>query len=195
MSYLFLVRRLALVLVAVLVFAACGNDDDGGADASTTTGGVTEEPGGDEVLDDVVFDSDDFVDGGELPVEITCDGDGRSPALSWSGFPDDTEEVAVIVDDPDAPGGSFIHWAIWGIDVGADLGAGDVPGSAVEGANDAGGTGWTGPCPPEGDGPHHYVFSLFSVPGSIDLAAGAPAIEPLDFGGIEVATITGTYER
>ncbi len=200
-----LVRRLVIGLsVLLLLAAACGNDDDGadgaadGEGTTTTTAADGGEPTGDGATE-TSFASDDFADGAEIPVELTCDGENRSPELHWEGLLADTETVAVVVDDLDAPGGTFIHWVIWDVPADSSIESGSVPAGSIEGANDAGGTGWTGPCPPEGDGSHRYVFSLLAVPGTLDEAPGAPANEVrdgvADAGGGEVATFTGTYER
>jgi len=101
-----------------------------------------------------------FANGGTIPVEYTCDGRGVSPPLRWSAPPAGTKSFALTVFDPDAPGGGFLHWQASGIPAGArGLRAGQHP--PVEGANGAGRSGWTGPCPPSGV--HHYVFTLTAV--------------------------------
>ncbi len=192
-------------LVALLLLAAaCGDDgaETGGGTTTSATGGTSGTADGapaDVASAGAAFASDDFADGAAIPVELTCDGEDRSPELHWEGLPADTETVAVVVDDLDAPGGSFIHWVIWDVPADGTIPGGSVPAGAIEGANDAGGTGWSGPCPPPGDGSHRYVFSLFAVPGTLDEAPGAPATEVrdgvADVGGGEVATFTGTHER
>lgn len=200
---------LGAAAVCLLVLTGCGdgsegNDDagdDAGDDAATTSTvpapGEGAAPG--RPVGEVEFASEDFADGAELPVELTCDGASRSPELHWSGLPDDTATVAVIVDDPDAPDGGFVHWVLWDVPADATIEAGGVAPDAREGVNGAGAPGWTGPCPPEGDGPHSYVFSLYAIPDPVDEAAGASADEArdafADAGGREVAILTGRYER
>src|SRR5512142_2360773 len=106
-----------------------------------------------------------FRAGGPIPRRHTCDGEDLSPALSWSGAPESTREFAVVCEDPDAPGGTFVHWVIWGIPKSASalpegVSAGDaVPGlgSARQGTNGFRVRGYRGPCPPPG-GAHHYHF-------------------------------------
>jgi Raf kinase inhibitor-like YbhB/YbcL family protein len=130
-------------------------------------------------------------------VQYTCEGDDRSPALSWSDTPDGARTLALVVDDPDAPGGTFTHWVAWGIDPGIGVLAEGEAGP-VEGANDFGGVGYGGPCPPPGHGPHRYSFRLYALDDELDLAPGATkdhleqAIEGHTLG---VAELGGTYER
>jgi Raf kinase inhibitor-like YbhB/YbcL family protein len=95
-----------------------------------------------------------------------CTSAGVSPQLSWSGAPDSTQSYAVSMYDPDAPTGSgFWHWVAW--DIPADttsLPTGAVlPAGSVDGENDAGTLGYTGPCPPEGDGVHHYQITVVAL--------------------------------
>lgn len=111
-----------------------------------------------------------------LPAEYTCDGADRSPPLQWTGLPPGTGSLALVMKDPDAPGGSFVHWVLYNISPSLDgLPEGGPPaGSVVEGVNDFGRLGYAGPCPPAGDEPHHYEFNLFALDRShIDLPAGA----------------------
>jgi Raf kinase inhibitor-like YbhB/YbcL family protein len=96
-----------------------------------------------------------FADGDTIPGVYTCDGDDVSPPLGWSGVPADAAELAIVVEDPDAPAGTFVHWVLWRLDPGqAGLGQGQVPAGVPEGRNDFGRVGWGGPCPPRGSDPH-----------------------------------------
>ena len=98
--------------------------------------------------------------------------------------------MAVLVGDPDAPGGTFVHWTVWNLPHTSrgDVSSGALPPGAVEGANSAGSTGWTPPCPPEGAKPHHYVFGVYALRKRIDLSAGAdparvvPAVQEVALG-------------
>ena len=97
-----------------------------------------------------------LTEGAPFPVAYTCDGDDRSPPLQWSGSPAGTKSFAVVVDDPDAPGGTFGHWVAWEISAtrrGLEEGAGK-PGAKdfQQGTNDFGTLGYRGPCPPPGRG-------------------------------------------
>jgi Raf kinase inhibitor-like YbhB/YbcL family protein len=105
--------------------------------------------------------------------------------------------LALVVDDPDAPGGVFTHWLAWGLDPAADgLGEGE-PGPR-EGQNDFGTTGYRGPCPPPGHGRHRYVFRLYALDSEPELAAGAAKdeLEQAIAGHVlTTAELVGTYER
>lgn len=110
--------------------------------------------------------SADFKDGGTIPKRFSCDGDDISPELSWAEPPAGTKSFAMIVEDPDAPKGTFIHWIIY--DIPADwkaLKRGMTSNDGIEhgvkqGQTDFGNPGWGGPCPPKGYGRHRYIFTL-----------------------------------
>jgi Raf kinase inhibitor-like YbhB/YbcL family protein len=106
-----------------------------------------------------------FADGGWIPALHTCEGADLSPALEWSGEPDGTHSFALIVDDPDAPAGTWNHWLLWDIPAKThNLPQGFKPGTVgVSGRNDFGRTGYGGPCPPKGHGPHRYFFKLYAL--------------------------------
>lgn len=138
-----------------------------------------------------------FADGDSIPRTYTCDGDNVSPPLEWSGIPPATTELAVVVEDPDAPGGTFVHWVVWGLDAGlTGLSQGDVPTEAREGRNDFGRTGWDGPCPPRGSGPHRYVFTLIALSDPLPVDAGASASRvkrAVDGKALAEGRLTGRY--
>ncbi|SRR6266545_7503593 len=131
-----------------------------------------------------------------IPARYTCEGEDVSPTLAWSGVPKEARSLALIVDDPDAPRGTFTHWLAWGLDPrAAGLAEGEAP---FEGRNDFGVTGYRGPCPPPGHGRHRYVFRLFALGDELELAAGAARAElerEIGTGAIAVAELIGTYER
>jgi Raf kinase inhibitor-like YbhB/YbcL family protein len=138
-----------------------------------------------------------FAPGGTIPRPYTCDGEDRSPPLSWSAPPTGTRSLALILDDPDAPGGRFIHWLAWGItpDTGG-LGEGEA--APLEGRNDFATVGYRGPCPPRGHGRHRYRFQLHAVAEELWLASGADVQEleqALRTKDLAVAELVGTYQR
>ncbi len=113
-----------------------------------------------------------FASGGNIPAQFTCKGANTNPPLEFQGIPKGTKSLALIVDDPDAPGGLFTHWVIWNIDPAATQIAETIlPRGAIEGANDFGHRGYAGPCPPSGT--HRYFFRLFALDQTLDLNAGA----------------------
>jgi len=108
---------------------------------------------------------DGFADGAKIPSRFTCDGEDLSPPLRWTGEPPETKSFALIMDDPDAPGGTFNHWLVWDIPAYVhSLAETDEHASlAKSGTNDFRKRGYGGPCPPQGGGLHRYVFRLFAV--------------------------------
>jgi Raf kinase inhibitor-like YbhB/YbcL family protein len=139
----------------------------------------------------------------DAPIDAlyTCDGDDISPALSWRDVPDAVVELALVVVDDDAgdAGDPVVHWVIAGFDpMAISLAEGEVPVGAIEATNSFGEVGWTGPCPPLGDGPHGYRFKLHALAQQIELGDGVPADEIVPYLEdltIAAAELTGTYER
>jgi Raf kinase inhibitor-like YbhB/YbcL family protein len=148
-------------------------------------------------MPDLELTSSAFDDGEPIPEKHTADGAGSSPPLRWEFVPEGTRTLALIVHDPDAPSGDFIHWLAWNIDPesgGLDEG---VPAPA-EGTHGFGGPGWAGPSPPEGHGPHRYFFELYALDTELDLEAGAAReqLEDAMEGHVLArAQLMGTYER
>jgi Raf kinase inhibitor-like YbhB/YbcL family protein len=138
-----------------------------------------------------------FGHGEPIPGRHTCDGEDLSPPLSWSGAPEGTRSLALVVDDPDAPAGTFTHWLGWGLDPGAE-GLGEGEPAPVEGRNDFGTSGYRGPCPPPGHGRHRYFFRLYALDLDPELGPGAGKGElerALEGHALAAAELIGTYER
>jgi len=143
-----------------------------------------------------------FAPGGAIPAVHTCDGADTSPPLEWSGAPAGTRSFALIVHDPDAPAGDWLHWVAWNIPAATRSFPAGVPtkdrlaDGTEQGRNDFGRPGYGGPCPPGGT--HHYVFSLRALDTTLTLPAKAArdAIENAMQGHIlATAELTGTYQR
>ncbi len=119
-----------------------------------------------------------FPNGGEIPRKYTCSGENVSTALTWSGAPSNARSLALIADDPDAPGGTWTHWIIWNIPAQAASLPEAVPpnpsldNGVYQGRNDFGRTGYGGPCPPPGR-PHRYFFRAYALDVTLDLKPGA----------------------
>jgi Raf kinase inhibitor-like YbhB/YbcL family protein len=121
-----------------------------------------------------------FPEGAVIPKLHTCEGANLSPALEWSGEPAGTRSFALIVDDPDAPVGTWNHWLLFDIPPAVHvLAQGFKPGtSGIQGRNDFGDQGYGGPCPPRGHGPHRYFFRLYALGvASLGLAPGVKRAE------------------
>ncbi|KAB8144461.1 YbhB/YbcL family Raf kinase inhibitor-like protein [Chloroflexia bacterium SDU3-3] len=104
-----------------------------------------------------------FADGDSIPSEHTCDGMDQSPPLAWAGAPDGTQSFVLIMDDPDAPSGSFTHWVLFDIPATATALDGAQPAVGVAAINSYQEPGYRGPCPPHGDHAHVYQFTLYAL--------------------------------
>ena len=159
-----MLRRVSITMMLALAFSACSRDS--GPTSRTTT-----VPAADLELTSV-----GFLEGQEIPDRYTCDGEDASPPLRWSGAPKSSKSFAVICDDPDAPGGTWVHWVIFNIPGTAtelgEPGTAGIPAAAVQGMNDFGRTGYGGPCPPGGT-PHRYVFTVYALNTELMLTEGA----------------------
>jgi len=116
--------------------------------------------------------SPDFASGANIPSRCTCKGDDTSPTLQISGAPAAAKSLVLIVDDPDAPSGTFTHWLIGNLPPDTKLiSAGATPSGGLQGINSFGTAGYSGPCPPAGT--HRYFFRLFALNTILALPAGA----------------------
>lgn len=138
---------------------------------------------------------------------LDCNGNNRSPALHWSGAPAGTRSFAITVFDPDAPTGSgWWHWVVYDIPPsvtslpeGAGSAGAQLPPGSVQGRNDFGTSGYGGPCPPAGDRPHHYVFTVYALKtDSIEAAPSSSAARialVLKASALGQASFTALYGR
>ena len=112
-----------------------------------------------------------FQQGANIPPKFSCDGPNTSPPLQIADIPTEAKSVVLIVDDPDAPGGLFTHWAVWNISPQTrTIAEGSTP-KGVQGTNDFGKSGYGGPCPSSGT--HRYYFRIFALDRELDLPVGA----------------------
>ena len=145
-----------------------------------------------------------FSHGERIPRRYTCEGEDLSPPLSWTGAPDGTRSLVMLCDDPDAPMGTWHHWAAYDIppDI-AEIPEGHptdaVVGSVHQAITDFGRTGYGGPCPPQGHGTHHYYFKLLALDVEhIELPADAACADverAAEAHVLERAELMGTYSR
>jgi Raf kinase inhibitor-like YbhB/YbcL family protein len=136
-----------------------------------------------------------FEDGGNIPAKYTCDGENISPPLRFSDVPAAAKSLALIVEDPDAPRGTFVHWIVWGMAPNTRESAEDrVPGEALEIENGFGREGYGGPCPPSGM--HRYYFRLFALDTNDLPPPDARQFHQAVSGHIlEEAILMGRYQR
>lgn len=122
--------------------------------------------------------SSDLEPGGMMPRRFTCDGPDLSPPLSWSAPPAGAKSLALIMEDPDAPAGTWVHWVLFNLSPGARTVAAGIPARATlpdgarQGRNDFQRLGYGGPCPPRGPA-HRYVFTLFALDAVLDAESGS----------------------
>lgn len=126
-----------------------------------------------------------FQEGERISAKYTCDGQDVSPPLMWRESPEGTRSFALVMDDPDAPGGTFTHWVIFNLPVDtrelpeAVPTQGQLPSGVFQGNNDFGRIGYSGPCPPSGR-PHHYQFTLYALDQLLVLKAGVSKKQVID---------------
>ncbi len=186
----------ATVGLALLVaLAGCGGNSDSRkmaplAPKVTTVDRTTAEA---PSTDPLTITSPAFADGTPIPVQYTCKGANIAPPLTWSA----PLGAALVVDDPDAVGGLYIHWIVIGIPPGSgSTGDGQTPGGGSSLPNSGGKAGYTGPCPPAGTGTHHYRFTLYELPATLQLPgglAGGQAAQTIAQAATRQALLTGTF--
>jgi Raf kinase inhibitor-like YbhB/YbcL family protein len=131
-----------------------------------------------------------------IPSEYTCDGAEKSPPLSWSNVPAGAKSIAILVDDPDAPMGTFTHWIVTNIPPSETSlsAAGSLPQGATSAKNDKGASGYAGPCPPSGK--HHYHFHVYALDTTIAKPSGRAAfLKAIDGHVLADGELVATYER
>jgi Raf kinase inhibitor-like YbhB/YbcL family protein len=161
------------VLIAMLILFAAFNSPAASAQnrqSSNRTSGRTAMT--------IQLSTNSFKPGGTIPTKFSCSGADVSPQLSWSTPPPATKSLALIVDDPDAPAGTWNHWLLYNLPPSIHELAENQPrtaelsNGAPQGKNDFGKIGYNGPCPPPGK-PHRYFFRLYALDTKLDLKSGA----------------------
>ncbi|HEV8408415.1 MAG TPA: YbhB/YbcL family Raf kinase inhibitor-like protein [Sphingomicrobium sp.] len=176
--------------IALVALASCGASKHESAQGEAAVENAA--------LTKLQLTSDAFRDGQPIPSQYTCDGAGQTPTLHWGEPPKDTKSFALVIDDPEAPSGIFRHWGVFDIPPSArSIGGNERIGTEV--SNDFGRPGYGGPCPPKGNGPHHYHFKLFALDvGSLGLNANSHVSDVEREAQKHVVAsgeLIGTYER
>ena len=152
---------------------------------------------------DLLIHSTDFTANEPIPIAYTCSRDNKSPALAWSGVPATTKTLALIVRDPDAPMGSYVHWVLYNLPANVSGLPAAVPTTptiaqgAEQGVNGRGISGYQGPCPPPGPA-HHYHFKLYALDSKLNLPSGSTADEveqAMNGHVLGSAELIGTFSR
>lgn len=137
-----------------------------------------------------------FENNGKIPKKYTCDGENVSPPLKISNVPKNAKSLALILDDPDAPKGTFTHWTVWGISPKkSQFGEGEKKGF-IEGTTSLNKPGYVGPCPPSGV--HRYFFKLYALDSQVDISTKSKKQElaaAMQNHIIQTATLVGKYSR
>lgn len=192
-----------MAVVVVLLAAACADDDDGGgsaADDGEAETSTTAAPADADVPGEISLRSPAFAEGETIPTEFTCDGEDAVPPLEWGEIPGTATALAITVIDPDAPGDSFLHWAVLNLRPSeTSVDQSEPPGATVL-PNDFGVRAWRGPCPPEGDAPHTYEFTLWALASDAPLPEGEDVdldrlIESLQERTVGQGMLSGVYGR
>lgn len=136
-----------------------------------------------------------FGAGAAIPARFTCHGIDTPVPLTWTGVPHNAASVALVLDDPDAPGGTFTHWVVFNLPPSAGgIAGGNLPAGAAEARNSNGHAAYYGPCPPSGT--HHYRFTVYAEPHRLPLRAGAPlgqALHTIQAGAVASGRLTGLF--
>jgi Raf kinase inhibitor-like YbhB/YbcL family protein len=179
--------------MALIALASCGSNNR--ATNNLEAGGATVDSA---TLAKIELTSDAFKSGQPIPAQYTCDGADQTPVLHWGEPPAGTKSFALVIDDPDAPSGTFRHWGVFDIPASTrSIGGGQQAGTQV--SNDFGKPGYGGPCPPKEHGPHHYHFKLFALDiDRLDVSAKAKVADverAAQKHAIGQGELIGTYER
>ena len=218
-------RILFAFCLGILILAACGTPEGDSAPAATEPAvvpTVEEAPAQPPVLaeptaapdnteappvpaeDQMSFGITSIIIGHEQPVPEyhTCDGDDLSPPLDWNNPPEGTQSFVLIMDDPDAPGGTWVHWVLYNIpaetrslkeNISTDA---QLPDGSLHGTNSFGRLGYGGPCPPSGT--HRYFFKIYALDTTLNLDEGSDKAQVLAAAEGHVlaeAELMGTYSR
>lgn len=139
-----------------------------------------------------------FENNGEIPAKYTCQGENVNPPLEFSAVPDSAKSLVLIVEDPDAPDKTWVHWVLYNMSPNLTfIEENSKPGNAEEGMTDFGNKGYDGPCPPSGT--HHYIFRLYALEEKLndmpDFTDREMLTEAMHGHVIEQAELIGTFEK
>lgn len=165
------------------------------AGLAACTGGGNNEVAPRDDLRELRVTSPAFAEGKGIPAKYSCDGANVSPPLSWSGVPAGAKSLVLVVDDPDAPSGTYVHWILGGLAPSTrSLAENAVPAGAWQAPNSADDRAYTGPCPPNGT--HHYRFTLYALSSPIasDVSRGE-TLARIGDAALASGRLTGTYQR
>ena len=184
-------RKTPLLVGAGWLLASCGSDP--------SISGEADDVAESDLETSITVSSTAFADGAPIPVQYSCDGDDVSLPLAWDGVPDDAAALALVLDDPDAGGGTYVHWVLYGLEpslTGLDEGA--LPDGARQADNADGKSAYAGPCPPAEDDAHTYRFTLYALDEAIraeDGSGQADVLGDIRDAAVAKGTLTGTFDH
>ncbi|MFH1724817.1 MAG: YbhB/YbcL family Raf kinase inhibitor-like protein [Elusimicrobiota bacterium] len=201
-----MLNRQVVVAVGALVFVSCGERIPP-ASRSALEPAARTESGTEAAHMPMDIRSVAFQNNGTIPKKYTCDGDDASPQLTWTGVPEGTKSLALIMDDPDAPSGAWVHWVLYdmpgeakglpeGVEKKETL-AGGAKQGACWGVESFSRVGYYGPCPPPGK-PHRYYFKLYALDTALDLSPKADKawlLQAMEGHILAQAELVGRYGR
>lgn len=176
-----------------MIAAACSGGGDEGESRRQLLQPGERMPGG------MTISSPAFRAGQAIPERFSCEGENVPPPLRWSPAPPAARELALVVEDPDAPGQIFVHWIVVGIDprTTSITPDGPIPGAVVlEGSSDN--ATYIGPCPPDGDGAHRYHFEIYALgkpPRLVDGARPIEVVRAIREAAVAGGQVVGTFAR
>ena len=179
---------IVLVVAFALLFSGCVQKTD-----ETVDGNVKGE-----TMKNTTFriTSPAYAEGKEYPEKYTCDGQEINPPLELTGIPNGTKTLALVFDDPDAPGGTYDHWIMWNIPIVSRIEENSIPSGATQGKNSEGTNKYAGPCPPSGT--HRYIYHAYALDTELSLSekSGKADLEKaIKSHVLESATLTGLYSK
>jgi len=142
----------------------------------------------------LLIESPEFSQNGHIPLQYTCDGENINPPVNITNVPEGTKTLALIMEDPDAPGGTFTHWLLWNIQ--PDDKISEKTSLGVSGINSFGKTGYGGPCPPSGT--HRYYFKAYALDRELTIVAGEDKnslLEAMEGHILATGELMGRYSR
>jgi hypothetical protein len=159
-------------VLAAALLAGCGGSGGGTGPAASTPAAPAATAPAPSAAAAITVRSPAFAAGAKIPARFSCRGSNTPIPLSWTGIPSAAGSVAMIMDDPDAPNGTFTHWVVFNLPASSTgIASGHIPAGADQAQNGRGQAAYTGPCPPSGT--HHYRFTVYAEPEKLPLRAGA----------------------
>jgi len=192
---------LVLICLLALITSCCVPQPEPAENPATDS---PAEPSGESTANEdqeggpmtMALTSPSFNEGEPIPPKFTCDGEEISPELDWFGTPEGTVSLALIMDDPDAPLGTWVHWVLYNLPMDLSGLREGMTGVGLEGTNSWNRTGYGGPCPPSGT--HRYFFKLYALDVNLDLDPGAKKgdlLAAMEGHILGQAELMGTYSR